>query len=64
MPSGGVLAAVAVAGMLYFAGAAVVHGAKKVGHGIKVGVTRLVHPHRHTSPDHDGRPADNFSSEG
>lgn len=59
MPSGPVLAAFAVAAMLWLAGRAVVHGVKKVGHGVKVGVSRLVHPHRPTTPDPDGRPADN-----
>lgn len=58
MPSGGMIVAIALAAMVYLAGAEVVHGVKKLGHGIKVGVTRLVHPHRAASPDPDGRPAD------
>lgn len=44
MPSGGVLAAFAIAGMLYFGGVQAVHGVKKLGHLIKTGVVRVVHP--------------------
>ncbi len=59
MPSGGVLAAAAVAVAIYLAGVKVVHGVKRLGHGIKVGVTRLVHHHQPSSPALERRPADN-----
>lgn len=59
MPSGGVLVAFALAAMVWLSGVALWHGVKKVGHGVKVGVSRLVHPHRPTPPDPDGGPADN-----
>lgn len=53
MPSGGVLAAFALAAIVWLVGAGVVHGVKKIGHGVKVGIVRLVHPHRAAEPAPD-----------